>query len=175
MRPTRNGRSALLIGRFQPFHNGHLFLLSSLFHTYNTVIVGIGSSQYSHTCDNPFSFDERRQMVEQSLAAARLPSCRIVAIPDIHDPPHWVAHVASITGPFDDVITNNPETRRLFEEQGYRVVKSELHQRDLYCGHTIRALMAAEAAWDHLVPRAVAKVITDLDGIQRLKQCTHRP
>ena len=58
---------ALFIGRFQPFHLGHLLLLQRLSKQYDEFIIGIGSSQYQNTYDNPFSEEERRQMIIQSL------------------------------------------------------------------------------------------------------------
>ena len=36
--------NALLIGRFQPFHNGHLHVIQTLCNTYTEVIIGVGSS-----------------------------------------------------------------------------------------------------------------------------------
>ena len=40
---------ALFIGRFQPFHLGHLLLLQRLSTQYEEIIIGIGSSQYHDT------------------------------------------------------------------------------------------------------------------------------
>jgi len=56
---------ALFIGRFQPFHKGHLLFLKSIYTQYDKIIIGIGSSQYSNSLDNPFSYDERKMMIEK--------------------------------------------------------------------------------------------------------------
>ena len=50
---------ALYIGRFQPFHKGHLKILQKLAKKYDEIIIGIGSSQYSNTLENPFTSEER--------------------------------------------------------------------------------------------------------------------
>ena len=57
---------ALFIGRFQPFHKGHLKIIQQASETYDQILVGIGSSQYSHTVDNPFTAEERTEMIEWS-------------------------------------------------------------------------------------------------------------
>ena len=58
---------ALLIGRFQPFHNGHLKIIQNLSKEFSEVIIGIGSSQYAHALENPFTADERILMIKKSL------------------------------------------------------------------------------------------------------------
>ena len=56
-----------LIGRFQPFHLGHLeaikFALAKVEHLH----VGIGSSNKSHEERNPFTADERKKMILSSI------------------------------------------------------------------------------------------------------------
>jgi len=160
--------NALLIGRFQPFHNGHLHLIQTLSKTYTEVIIGVGSSQYSHTADNPFSYEERREMIARSLAAAGISNYRVVAIPDIHDPPHWVDHVLSYVNDFDVVISNNPETCHLFTEQGYTVKRTTLYKREQYSGHEIRRRLASGGRWRSLVPPSVAEIIREVGGQDRL-------
>lgn len=56
---------ALFIGRFQPFHSGHLDAIKQI--SEDEIIIGVGSSQYSGTEDNPHSFEERKKMIERSL------------------------------------------------------------------------------------------------------------
>ncbi len=55
---------ALFIGRFQPFHKGHLFSLNKCFEIAEKVIVGVGSSQESGTENNPWDYQTRKMMVE---------------------------------------------------------------------------------------------------------------
>ena len=58
-------KKALFIGRFQPFHQGHLDAIKQI--SEDEIIIGIGSSQYSKTDDNPYSFEERQKMIEKTL------------------------------------------------------------------------------------------------------------
>ena len=63
---------ALFIGRFQPFHKGHLKAIKYLFNKYDGIIIGVGSSQYSNTVENPFSSDERMLMIRESLKQEKI-------------------------------------------------------------------------------------------------------
>lgn len=162
--------NALLIGRFQPFHNGHLHLIIHLSQNYKTIIIGIGSSQYSHTTENPFSFKERSQMITQTLHNRKITNFTIVAIPDLHDPPNWVEHVTSLTPQFDVVVTNNDFTQQLFADKKYTVKHTPLFNRDEYSGKKIRHHIQNKAPWKHLVPPEVYHYIHQIDGETRIRQ-----
>ena len=109
---------ALFIGRFQPFHEGHLDALKQI--KEKNIIIGIGSAQYSGTLDNPYSFTERKKMIEKALSNSQL-NYKIVAIPDINDPPHWVEHVEKIVEKFAIVYTGNNFVAELFKEKKYPI------------------------------------------------------
>lgn len=57
-------RVAVYIGRFQPLHNGHAHVLTEAFKNYDGVIVLIGSSNKARDIKNPFTFQERREIIE---------------------------------------------------------------------------------------------------------------
>jgi len=46
---------AVLIGRFQPFHNGHATLLQLALETAEEVVVILGSSFHARSTKNPFT------------------------------------------------------------------------------------------------------------------------
>jgi len=161
--------NALFIGRFQPFHKGHLIVLQRLSTQYDGIIIGIGSSQYHDTTENPFSSEERVQMITQSLNDVGIHSYQIIPITDIHDPPHWVDHVCSLVPDFDVVIANNHLTRKLFSEKGYKVKGTEYFNRKQYSGKEIRRRMINNEPWKESVPTAVVKIIQNTHGIERLK------
>jgi nicotinamide-nucleotide adenylyltransferase len=54
----------LAIMRLQPFHFGHVQLIDRIIDECNHVVVGIGSAQEKRTYNNPFSYEERKKMVE---------------------------------------------------------------------------------------------------------------
>ncbi len=159
---------ALFIGRFQPFHKGHLKVLQEVLKKYNEIIIGIGSSQYSNVIDNPFSEEERKKMIKETFKRVDIKNYEIISIPDIHDPPNWVSHVLSIVKDFDVVISNNALTIKLFSEKGFTVVKTPPFEKEKYSGKVIRKRMIDGLEWEELVPKPVAKIIKDINGVQRL-------
>lgn len=160
---------ALLIGRFQPFHNGHLEIVRGIASESDHIIIGIGSAQFSHTYENPFTAGERHLMISRALSEEGLDSWFIVPIVDINRYAVWVSHVESLVPPFHAIYTNNPLTRRLFREAGYQVRASPLYNREQYSGTEIRRRMLSGEDWESLVPRAVREVIKEIDGIERIK------
>jgi len=54
---------AVFIGRFQPFHLGHLEVINHALEAAETLVVLVGSSGAPRNHRNPFTFDERRQMI----------------------------------------------------------------------------------------------------------------
>lgn len=55
--------TSFVVGRFQPFHNGHKDLIEKALERSVEVIVFIGSVQESRTNKNPYTFEERRAMI----------------------------------------------------------------------------------------------------------------
>jgi len=109
---------ALFIGRFQPFHKGHLDAINQI--EANKIIIAIGSSQYSDTEENPYTFSQRKQMVAEALENSNK-EIEIVAVPDINDPPNWVKHVVKLVPHFDVIYTGNDFVKQLFTDKGYTV------------------------------------------------------
>ena len=165
---------ALFIGRFQPFHNGHLKVVQNASKEYDEVIIGIGSSQYGHTSENPFTSDERKLMIEKSLEKIGINNYKIISIPDLHNPPKWVDHVLSIVSDFDVVISNNSLTKRLFSEKDYNVKETPLYEKKKYSGREIRRRMINSEPWDDLVPTEVLNFIKDIDGVNRVKELSNK-
>jgi bifunctional NMN adenylyltransferase/nudix hydrolase len=57
------------IGRFQPLHKGHCEVLNKALASSDLTIVLIGSSHQARTVKNPFTYDERRSMIEQYVTS----------------------------------------------------------------------------------------------------------
>lgn len=56
----------VFIGRFQPFHNSHKKIISYAHKYTNTMLILVGSAQNSLTLKNPFSYQERKMLIEKS-------------------------------------------------------------------------------------------------------------
>ncbi len=161
---------ALFIGRFQPFHKGHLFMISRILGDFNRLIIGVGSAQYSNAPRNPFTYEERRVMIVRSLEQEGIESFEVVRIDDTNDHSIWVSHVESVVPEFGVVFSNDPVTVQLFRERGYDVREPPLHRREDYSGTEVRERMASEKDWENLVPEAVVEFIHEIDGAQRVRE-----
>jgi nicotinamide-nucleotide adenylyltransferase len=93
----------------------------------------------------------------------------IVPVPDVHLHMMWVSAVEGYTPSFQIVYSNEPLTRRLFMEAGYKVKSIRLFDRKLYSSTEIRMKMARGENWEKLVPKSVAAFIREIDGINRLQ------
>ncbi|HNL86858.1 MAG TPA: nicotinamide-nucleotide adenylyltransferase, partial [Methanoregulaceae archaeon] len=111
---------AFYIGRFQPYHNGHQYVLEKIAGTADAIVIGVGSAQLSHEKENPFTAGERILMITESLKDIRVP-LYVIPIEDIKRNALWVAHVRSMVPPFDIIFSSNPLVMRLFSEEGIPV------------------------------------------------------
>ncbi|UCD93220.1 MAG: nicotinamide-nucleotide adenylyltransferase [Methanobacteriota archaeon] len=158
----------MFVGRFQPFHNGHLFMVRKILEDLDRVIIGIGSAQHSHTPRNPYTSSERQSMIERALEGENIRSYEIVLIEDVGEHSLWVPYVESLVPRFGVIFSNDPLTVRLFREKGYEVRELPLERREEYSGTELRRRMSSGEDWEHLVPDAVADYISELYGIERI-------
>lgn len=80
---------AVLIGRFQPFHRGHAALLKQALEAAPRVVVVIGSAFQARTPKNPFTWQERADMIRQTLSDAELARTTFLPIRDYYDEAKW--------------------------------------------------------------------------------------
>lgn len=62
----------VFIGRFQPFHKEHKRVIDIALTKAKRVLILVGSSEKARTIRNPFTFDERRDMILDSYVAQDL-------------------------------------------------------------------------------------------------------
>jgi bifunctional NMN adenylyltransferase/nudix hydrolase len=84
---------AVLIGRFQPWHNGHAALLRQALTCAPKVAVVIGSSRRARSAKNPFTFDERVAMISSSLSEEEVACVSFIPMRDYFDDGRWAEHV----------------------------------------------------------------------------------
>lgn len=161
----------MFIGRFQPIHIGHVEAIKHILSENDELIIVVGSAQYSHTFDNPFTAGERIEMVRMALeeAGIDLRKVLIIPVPDVGSHSMWVAHVKSLTPSFQTVYTNNPLVTQLFMEAGYEVKPIEMFRRNELIATRIRKMMVEDEDWRALVPKSVAQFIDKIDGVKRIK------
>jgi nicotinamide-nucleotide adenylyltransferase len=161
----------LLIGRFQPFHRGHLAVVRTIRSERPDapLLIGIGSAEESFTWKNPFTAGERFEMVQRALEETTIDRVEVVPVADIGRHALWVRYLEGLLPPFDRIYTNNPLTRALFERSGYEVVRPRLVDRRRYEGVHVREVLASGGEWRALVPPAVARYLDTIDAPGRLR------
>ena len=161
----------LYVGRFQPFHLGHLSAIKAVLKKVDELIIVIGSAQYSHKANNPFTAGERLVMIRNALLDAKVNNSKlwIVPVPDVHLHMLWVSALEGYTPKFDVVFSNEPLTQRLFMEKGYRVKNIPFFDRQHYMSTIVREKMLKDESWTELVPNFVADFIKEIDGVNRLR------
>jgi len=164
-------KRGLFVGRFQPFHNGHLEVIKRILKEADELVIIVGSSQYSHRLDNPFTAGERITMIRKALKeeGIQLPRIWIIPVPDVHQHALWVSRIVGYSPKFDVVYANEPLTRRLFIEAVFNVEPMPMIKREVYLATEIRKRMLTGENWKELVPSSVAKFIKDIDGEVRLR------
>ncbi|MCL2134435.1 MAG: nicotinamide-nucleotide adenylyltransferase [Candidatus Bathyarchaeota archaeon] len=161
----------LYVGRFQPFHLGHLCAIEEVLTKIDELVIVIGSAQYSHNLKNPFTAGERLTMIRHALQETGTNTNKIwiVPVPDMHLHMLWVPAVEGYTPKFNTLYSNEPLTRRLFIEAGYTVENISFFNRQTYSSTLVREKMLKNENWTSLVPESVAEFINKIDGVNRLK------
>lgn len=160
-------KKGLVLGRFQPFHLGHLELIKSIVNEQIEPLICIGSAQHSHSEKNPFTVEERKKMIEEVMKDL---NCKysIFGIPDINNYDLYVSHLETFVPSFDMVYSGNPIVQRLFAKAGYTVVKVNMFNREAWEGSSIRLAMKEDGDWESVIPNQVVNLIHDINGIDRL-------
>ena len=161
----------IFVGRFQPFHKGHLSAIIDILERVKELVIVVGSAQYSHTLSNPFTVGERITMIKISLEEIEIHPSRywIVPVPDVNRGTLWVSQVVQYSPKFGLVFTNEPLTRRLFVEAGFPVEAVPFVDRQNYSASEIRKRMLRGEGWEELVPPRVRAFIKEIDGVERLQ------
>ena len=161
--------NGLLIGRFQPFHLGHLEALHFALTMVDNLWIGLGSSNKPLQKNNPFSAEERKKMILDSIDDSIKRKIEIYFIPDFEDHKKWVSHIDTIVPKFDIVFTNDEMTKYLYEKRKTKVSSIPFTKRDILSGTNIRDHLIGDQPWENLVPKGTKKFLDEINAKQRLK------
>lgn len=161
----------LFVGRFQPFHRGHLEVVRRIRaeRPRAGLLLPIGSAEQSFTRENPFTAGERFEMIERALREAGIDRVAIVPVADIQRHAQWVRYLEGLLPPFDRIYTHNRLTELLFARAGYPVERPPLLNRRRFEGARIRVALARGRGWTSAVPPAVGRYLEEIDAPARLR------
>jgi cytidyltransferase-like protein len=173
----------IVLGRFQPFHRGHAALIeAALGHASEIGLacrIVIGSSNLPESLDNPWTWEEREKMIRTWLTDNDSDKfVEVVAVPDINDPPNWVAHAENYHGKAGILFTSDGPTAELYRQSGWPVVESPLEARESWEGWRIRSTLkmlstvseveAALSVMAETIPNSVAELLWNEGLLKRL-------
>ena len=161
-----------MIGRFQPFHKGHLLLIKDILSDCKQVVIAIGSSQFNFTPDNPFTAGERVHMIHESLIENNLDLERIYIIPVSNSENNaiWLEQLRSAVPTFDIVYSGNEFVKALVESDSrVRLVVPTLYHKRTLNGTCIRNRILTDKTWKNLVPGSIYRIINEINGTNRVK------
>lgn len=85
----------VFIGRFQPLHMGHMAVIKQALTLAEHVIIVVGSAYSSRSPKNPFTFAERKAMIEQAFHSEVSYENRLSVVPvsDTKNDDRWITSV----------------------------------------------------------------------------------
>ena len=175
--------STLFIGRFQPFHLGHLDAIKQALANIKKsqkkpraqLFIAIGSAQENHTPQNPLTSGERIQIIQAALDEAKISRTKylIIPIPDINNNKLWPSYVEKYLPPFQKIFTGSEIVKTLFKNENksrknpWKII--ELKKNLKISSTIVREKMLKNKNWEELTPKSVATLLKSWNSHKRLK------
>ena len=167
--------TALFIGRFQPFHLGHLDALQQIIKDKpDKILIGIGSSESELTLKNPLSFYERKELIQKVIDSEdlfqknKIINIEILPIPDFGNSKKWTNYILQELPYFDKVYSGNPYTQECFklENKDFQVLELNKFVKAV----NIRRLIYEDLSWEKMVPVGGVHFLNKIGLKERLKE-----
>ncbi|WP_371503649.1 nicotinamide-nucleotide adenylyltransferase [Nitrosopumilus adriaticus] len=160
----------LMMGRFQPFHLGHLDLAKQILDECDELIIAITSSQFNYLEKDPFTAGERIEMIHNSLneSSLDLTRCFVVSIENQFNVATWESYLKSALPHFDKVYSGNDYVSMLLADSGIEVVTPKFLDRTQFNATRIRSMIISDENWKDFVPNAVYDLLTKINAKNRL-------
>ena len=117
-------RIGILIGRFQPLHKGHVEAIDFSLQNVDKLFIVIGSSEKSNQKRNPFTFEERKNMITLAINFRSMndKAIKIVPITDAENHLEWIKSIKNAIGEYNVIFTNDELTEKLFKKENVEVI-----------------------------------------------------
>ncbi len=161
--------TCLFPGRFQPFHNGHLLVIEGMTKVCGKIIIAIGGHGKTSPEENPFTYEERKEMMQRSLQGKDIiPLFDVVfiEIEDNEDDDKWAEAILEQTGPIDKVWSGNEWTKECFTG---KLDIQNISEVPGISSTEIRESMKTDMEWKEKVPREVVSYMGEIKGVSRMK------
>ncbi|MFI5265494.1 MAG: adenylyltransferase/cytidyltransferase family protein [Candidatus Levyibacteriota bacterium] len=147
-------KTGLVIGRFQPFHLGHKYVIEEALRLCDKIYIGIGSAQIFDE-KNPYSTEKRKKFLEIFLSKEKMQDrvLDILAIEDFPDDDVWFERLNPRIPGTQVLIGDNEWVNGIFERHGIPAVRIGYFKRDILEGTKIRTNMKEKKQWKSRVPK----------------------
>lgn len=181
----------LYIGRFQPFHLGHLSVVRQMSNEMDQSYIILGSADKSEENPNPFTVKERAIMINRVLNGKGIENVSLAGgVEDAGSDRTWLSRCIVILGStcfmkFSKmdisqvhVYTRNPIVEKLFSEAGFKIRIPKAFplmegKREILSATYIRECIKFDRDdWINLVPCEVQDYIYECHGIATIKRCS---
>lgn len=167
--------NGLFIGRFQPFHKGHLSAIEQALEEIDYLYIGIGSSEENFRPSNPLTCAERIQLIQAALKEVKISPTRyaIIPVPNINNFALWPYHVELYVPPFEILYTGSGVVKKLYESMNLKRKKPcqirSVEKAFDVSSTEIRQLMLEKKSWHQLVPPAATELLKAWNIEERLQ------
>jgi len=160
-------------GRFNPPHKGHIFLIKKLLKKVKRLVIVVGSSQEKNTKRNPFSGNERKQMIEVFLKEEGVSKKNYIikAVSDGESFSRSVSNLFLRVPKFDIIFTDKKSVINIIKK---KVQVQEIKRTGKISSTEIRERISLDKSWESLTGESVAKLILRFNGIKRIKKAYNR-
>jgi len=173
-------QSALFIGRFQPFHNGHLKVIKTILSENERVIIIVGSAEKNFLPENPLTAGERVQIIEETLKFNKIPSDKYLIIPirNVNNYALWVNHINIYIPPYTKLYTGSQIVKACFLGKYSKIHRENkigpeiidlVRELDINATKIRTYILQNNKKWEELVPKTTAKLLKKWDIAERLK------
>ncbi len=168
-----NMKIGILVGRFQPLHKGHIEAIEFAENNSDKLYIIVGSAEKSNQKRNPFTFEERKKMIELAMIDRKLhESITIVPINDANNHTEWILSIKNVIGAYNIIFTNDEVTEKLFNKDETKVINVPLLDRNALSATEVRRRLELDEKWETLVIPTVANYLKEIKAVKRIKSIT---
>ena len=152
----KSTRTALFLGRFQPFHLGHLWVVKKLSRDYTEVLILVGTRQKKGR-NNPFTYSERNQMIKAALRKLKMKNCQLIGIPDTKSDAVWMRKFRKAVPNNSIMFSGNNDMLVLFRKHKFPIRKVDIYRG--ISGTKVRRIITRNGNWKKYVDKMVAEFL----------------
>lgn len=138
-------------------------VIQGMMKAFGNAVIVICEAKDPRSAEDPFSLDERREMISAALLAEDILDATITSVKDSESDENWATHVLDAAGnPSEPVVWSGDENvRAIFEKKG--IATKKIVPVPGIDGAELRALIAkGDAAWRKKVPAGAMDVVENV-------------